>query len=125
MNSGIRGLLASWTTALLLLGLPGISACANNALTFSPDMLPSAILYQPYQATITITGEKTQVGYIGVSAGSLPDGLKIIDEAGNDAASISGTPTLLGTFSFTTNAWCLGTKHGQNSYQKYTIVVTR
>jgi hypothetical protein len=126
MKSEIRRFMLLWAMGMLLLSLPVISACGNNALTISPAELPDAQLYQPYQATVTITGEKTPVGGIGVGSGALPDGLKITYEEGNNTASISGDPTLLGTFSFTISASCKGTnKQGQSGQQKYVIVVTR
>jgi hypothetical protein len=127
MNSGIRRIFGFWALALALV-LPGLpeASCTNNSLTFSPAAFPSATLYQQYEATLNIAGEKTPVGYIGVSDGALPDGLKISYEPGSDSASISGTPTLLGTYSFTINAWCMGTNsRGQNTNKKYVIEVTR
>ena len=115
-----------WGAGLLLLSLPWISACANTAITFSPQELPSVILYQTYHATVTITGFKTPVGYIGISDGALPDGLTISYEQGTNVATISGDPTLLGNFVFTLNAWCMGTnKQGQSGYHKYEILVAK
>ena len=127
MNRGIRRFFGFWALVLALV-LPGLpeASCSNNPLTFTPAAFPSATLYQPYQATLTITGEKTPVGYIGISSGALPDGLKISYEQGSDSATVSGDPTLLGTFSFTINAWCMGTNsQGQNTSKKYVIEVSR
>ena len=118
--------LGLWGAGFVLLSLPWISACGNNAIMFSPEALPSVILYQTYRATVTITGYKTPSGYIGISDSALPDGLTLSYEAGTNVATISGDPTLLGNFVFTLKAWCMGTnKLGQSGYHIYEILVTR
>jgi hypothetical protein len=111
--------------SFLLMNICWVS-CSGNSLKFSPETLPGASLYQQYEATITISGQKTPVGYIGISAGVLPDGIKLTYEQGNDFATLSGDPTLLGTFSFTLNTWCEGTNRaGQSAQHSYEITVTR
>jgi hypothetical protein len=106
-----------------LLALP---ACSSSPLKFAPDALPGASLYQTYQATITISGNKTPVGSISVSAGALPDGINLTYEPGKSFATLSGDPTLLGTFSFTIKAWCEGTNRpGQSAEHAYSIAVER
>jgi hypothetical protein len=126
MNARILKFLKLSLPGLLLVPLLAISACSNSALTFSPETLPGATLYQPYQATISISGYKTPVGFIGIDSGSLPDGLRLVYEQGKNTATISGDPTLLGTFSFTMNTWCMGTnRQSQSGQHQYQITVTR
>ncbi len=125
MNAGIRKFLGLSLLALLQLSVLWLSACGNNPLTFAPDKLPQATSGQPFQTTITVSGNKTPVGYIGVSSGALPTGLTINYEKGNNTALISGTPMQKGTFIFTIDTWCMGTnKTGQSGHQDYELVVT-
>jgi hypothetical protein len=126
MRATRSGYLRLAVAALLLSAAAPLAACTGNPLIFSPETLPSATLYQHYEATITVTGEKTPVGHIGISAGALPDGIKLTYEQGHDFATLSGDPTLLGTFSFTLNAWCEGTNRpGQSAEHSYVIAVER
>ncbi len=100
------------------------SACGSNPLTFSPAQLPEAAAGQSYQVSITITGNKTPVGQIGVDSGTLPAGLNITYERGQSSALISGKPQSAGRFNFTIGAWCMGTnKAGQAGHIDYTLVV--
>jgi hypothetical protein len=126
MISGIRHSLAALAIAAVSLSLLAMPACSVSPLKFAPDALPGASLYQTYQATITISGNKTPVGSISVSAGALPDGIKLTYEQGKNFATLSGDPTLLGTFSFTVRTWCEGTNRpGQSGEHAYTIAVER
>jgi hypothetical protein len=126
MRSWVTKSLRLLIIAALSLSLLGLSACCGSPLKFSPETLYDATLYQTYQASITVSGNKTPVGFIGIGSGALPDGLKLIYEQGKNTATISGDPTLLGTFSFTVNAWCGSSDHqSQNSSRRYEITVTR
>lgn len=67
----------------------------------SPSSLPSGIIGQTYSQQITATcGEPTPAYTITLNSGSLPTGLTLSQVAGNPA-TISGTLTEAGTFTFT------------------------
>lgn len=101
-----------------------ISACESTLLTFSPAQLPEATAGQNYQVSITITGNKTPVGQIGVDNGTLPAGLNLTYERGQSSANISGKPQSAGKFNFSIGAWCMGTnKGGQTGHIDYILVV--
>jgi hypothetical protein len=100
------------------------TACGSNPLTFSPAQLPEAAVGQDYQVSITINGNNTPVGQIGVDSGTLPAGLNITYERGQSSALISGKPQSAGRFNFTISAWCMGTNQaGQAGHIDYTLVV--
>ena len=108
----------------LVLALSLLSCRPRPALTLLPHHLPDAESGQPYRATITVRGNETPVGGIGVAEGRLPAGLTMASERGDSAATISGTPTETGSFVFTVEAWCLGTnRSGQTGRQSDTLVV--
>jgi hypothetical protein len=100
------------------------SACGGNPLTFSPAQMPEAAAGQDYQVSITITGNKTPVGQIGMDSGTLPAGLNITYDRGQSSALISGKPQSPGRFNFTIGARCMGTNQaGQAGHIDYTLVV--
>jgi hypothetical protein len=116
-------MLAALVTFIIMAAL-SVSACGGNPLTFYPSQLPEAVNGQNYQVSITITGNKTPVGQIGVDSGTLPAGLNLSFERGQSSAVISGTPQSAGTYNFTIGAWCMGTnKAGQTGHMDYTLVV--
>ncbi len=100
------------------------SACGGSPLSFSPAQLPEAAVGQNYRVMITITGNKTPVGKIGMDSGTLPAGLNITYERGQSSAVISGTPQSSGKYNFTVGAWCMGTNRaGQAGHIDYTLIV--
>ncbi len=103
------------------------SACGGGVpLTFSPDTLYPAVLFQTYSITISVSGNITPVNHISISSGALPDGLKLYYQPGDNTAAIKGDPTLNGTFTFTVSARCEGTNRpGQSGSHTYKIDVTR
>jgi hypothetical protein len=113
-----------WALVLfILLAAMGVTACGGSPLTFSPAKLPEASAGQPYQDTVTISGNKTPVANIEAT-GNLPPPLRLTHEKGLNTALISGTPTAAGNFKFTVNAWCEGTNSpGQGSQEDYELVV--
>jgi hypothetical protein len=116
-------LLAALVTFIIMAAL-SVSACGGNPLTFYPAQLPEAVNGQNYQVSITVTGNKTPVGQIGVDSGTLPAGLNLSYERGQNSAVISGTSQSVSTYNFTIGAWCMGTnKGGQTGHKDYTLVV--
>jgi hypothetical protein len=96
----------------------------RGPLTFAPESLPDAKAGTAYEAQIRITQNITPVDDMTVSSGSLPAGLEFIKVDGEDAATIRGTPTESGSFTFTVDVWCFGTQvSGQTGQKEYTILV--
>lgn len=102
-----------------------LTACEGQPLVFSPSKLPDATVGQPYQASITIIGNKTPVGNIETNnTTGLPSGLKITYTKFENTASISGTPQVAGTFDFIVRAQCMGTNQpGQAGDMPYSLIV--
>jgi uncharacterized protein YhjY with autotransporter beta-barrel domain len=82
-----------------------------NTLTINPATLPPAPQGTPYRQTVTATGGATPYTY-SVSAGALPPGLSLDASTG----LISGTPTTIGTFTFTLFARDPNGNFGSRSY---------
>lgn len=96
----------------------------RQPLVFTPDQLPDARVGVPYEATIGISQNDTPVGSVSLSKGTLPPGLELVYKRAEDTAKITGVPTQAGKYTFTINAWCLGTNtSGQVGEKQYTIVV--
>jgi hypothetical protein len=96
----------------------------GGPLKFTPDTLPEAQVGTAYEAKIIISLNNTPVGDFSISEGTLPEGLEFTFLEGEDAATITGTPTEAGTFTFSVSAWCFGTQvSGQTGDKDYTIVV--
>lgn len=93
-------------------------------LELDPAELPAARLGVPYEARITVSGNVTPVYMVLVAEGNLPDGLNLEYVEHDVFATITGTPTRAGTFSFTISARCLGTSvSGQVGEMKYVLEV--
>lgn len=96
----------------------------GGPLKFTPDTLPEAQAGSAYEAKIVISLNNTPVGDFSISEGTLPEGLEFTFLEGEDAATITGTPTESGTFSFTVSAWCFGTQvSGQTGDKSYSLIV--
>jgi len=96
-----------------------------SPLSITPENLPDAQAGSPYDTTISITRNRTPVGGVSVSAGSLPDGLELLHMEGESSARISGTPLQSGTYTFTISVRCLGTNTaGQSAEKEFTIIVS-
>lgn len=96
----------------------------GKPLVISPGELPEAQALSPYEASLTVSQNRTPVGSISVSAGSLPPGLELTFVQGESGATISGIPLEPGTYAFTISAWCYGTNiSGQSIEQQMSIVV--
>jgi len=85
-------------------------------ITLSPTSLPNATYETAYSATITASGGTTPYTYSATSTGSLPAGLTLIT-----SGTISGTPTVTGSFSFTIKAT---DSNDLNGTQNYTLIVS-
>ncbi len=99
-------------------------ACTDDALTFAPDTLSPAMVGQPYEARLTISGNRTPVGSMSLESGALPPGLALDYAQIQSFATISGTPRQAGMFRFTIAAWCMGTNQpGQTGRRDYELTV--
>lgn len=89
-----------------------VNPLACPIVTVLPATLPSPGLGFPYSQTISATGGAAPYTF-SVTAGALPPGLAL-SPLGPDTATLSGTPTATGTFSFTITAidanGCPGTR---------------
>jgi hypothetical protein len=115
----VGGLLLS---CCFLLG--GCDRLWGPELRFSPTDLSPAEVGQPYQAILTVYDNDTPVSNLWIESGSLPPGLTLTFREGEDAATISGTPEVTGTFAFVVKAMCLGTNvNGDVGEHAYALVV--
>lgn len=73
-----------------------VSAVPVVPVTVAPPTLPGGTVGTPYTPTITATGGTAPYSY-GVASGALPPGLTLNPNTG----AIAGTPTSVGTFTFT------------------------
>ena len=78
------------------------SILINGPVTLTPATLPAGSTSAPYDHTVGVSGG-TGPFTLAVTAGSVPTGVTFTDN-GNGTASLSGTPTVLDTFSFTITA---------------------
>lgn len=96
----------------------------GGPLKFTPDTLPGAQVGTAYDAEIRISLNNTPVGDFFISDGELPDGLEFTFLEGEDAATIVGTPSQTGIYTFTVTVWCFGTQvSGQTGEKTYSLIV--
>ncbi len=86
------------TDAKSLTGSKTLSINIRGAVSITPPTLPGGTVGTPYLATLTATGGVLPYTW-SVSSGSLPAGLTLTTNA-DSTATISGTPTTLGTSTF-------------------------
>lgn len=90
-----------------------IDTCTSSVvcpvITLNPVTLPSGVVGIPYSRTITASGATASSTFI-VTDGALPNGLTLNPVTG----VLSGTPTTVGTFTFTisatSSAFCIGSR---------------
>jgi hypothetical protein len=92
-----------------------VAVCAScSIITVLPATLPAGALGQPYTQTLSASGGSAPYTF-SISSGSLPPGLLL-----SAAGLVSGTPTSVGSFTFTVQAsdanGCIGAR-------TYTIVI--
>ncbi|NWJ97560.1 MAG: putative Ig domain-containing protein, partial [Chloroflexi bacterium] len=94
---------------LIVMAIPG----TNGTITLTPVTLPGGIVNQGYSQNVTATGGTAPYTYT-VATGALPTGLTL------NNGTISGTPTVAGTFNFTITAT---DSNGGVGSQAYTITI--
>jgi len=87
------------TDAKSLTGTRSLSINIRGAVSITPPSLPGGQVTLPYSANLSATGGVLPYTW-SVSSGTLPAGLALTGNSDN-TATISGTPTLLGTSTFT------------------------
>jgi photosystem II stability/assembly factor-like uncharacterized protein len=86
-----------------------------TTISLAPETLPNGIINTSYNQTITASGAAGPFSFT-VTSGEVPTGLSL-----STSGTLSGTPTVNGTFNFTvsaTNGTCSGTR-------SYTLVIDR
>jgi hypothetical protein len=80
-----------------------INAATCPTLTIVPATLPNAVVGVPYSQPITASGSTPDL-YTYTVTGSLPPGLALTPVTATKTATLSGTPTTPGIYSFTITA---------------------
>ena len=119
-------LLASLFCAVALSMGSNCGAGAGAGFSITNGSVPDATQCQPYTVTLNVTSVGNQTGPIQwSSSGNLPPGLTLSSN-GNRAeagATISGTPTTPGTYTFTISAEVDANNKTENTSKTFTIVV--
>ncbi|WP_031499129.1 putative Ig domain-containing protein [Bryobacter aggregatus] len=87
-----------------------INVTSGSSLTITTQSLPSAVLNQPYNATISAAGGSPSYTFY-VTAGALPNGLVL-----SSNGVISGIPNSSGTFQFTVLAFDSQSRQAQATF---------
>ena len=96
-----------------------VSPAVCPAILLSPATLPAGISGTPYSQTLLASGGTSPYTF-SVTAGSLPPGLSLTS-SGAASATISGTPSSSGSFTFTITAT---DALGCNVARVYTVTIT-
>lgn len=119
-------LLASLFCAVALSMGSNCGAGTGAGFSITNGSVPDATQCQPYTVTLNVTSVGNQTGPISwSSSGNLPPGLTLSSN-GNRAgagATISGTPTTPGTYTFTISAEVDAGNKAENTSKTFTIVV--
>ena len=95
-------------------GTQNLTVAAAPAITFGSTNLADGAMTVAYTGTVAATGGAGTLTHT-VSAGALPDGLQV-----STSGAISGTPTKVGTFSFTAKA---ADAYGDSATQVYSLKI--
>jgi large repetitive protein len=105
-NQPLRGLgrlrlalLALGAAALFLVALPAVASAQILSVSCTPATGPT-VVGQIYSATCTASGGIAPYSW-DISSGALPSGLSIVPSGDTTQATISGTPTNDGSYSYT------------------------
>lgn len=82
--------------------------------------LPNGLVKHPYSSTVNAIGGTKPYAW-SVSAGTLPTGLTLISST-QTSATLGGTPTVAGTYTFTIQAIA---RTGGTGTQSYTVTITQ
>lgn len=100
--------LLAYLPALVLLLSFFVLSCSDDdgsrpvvTLAFTPSTMPSAFKDAPYSQVIGVSGGTAPYA-LSISQGALPPG--VTSDPSTDSIAIAGTPTTLGTYSFTVRA---------------------
>ena len=97
-----------------------IPILCNAAVTITPATLPSGYIQHPYSQALTATGGSKPYAW-SISAGTLPTGLTLLSGS-QPNATLSGTPTVAGVYTFTVQA--VATSGGTGT-TAYTVTITQ
>jgi hypothetical protein len=96
-----------------------LSLVIDPAFTMATNALPNGTAGTPYSANILVSGGDADYGYSYNVVGTLPPGLNVslgTITSSNELFLISGTPTNIGTFSFTFQAYDLNFDEVQGNF---------
>lgn len=113
-------------TLLLLLPLSLLLADCRCAfpLKLKPQYMEPGQVDEYYRWVVLVDGNRTPVGGIHLKSGKLPPGLELRHKPDANSATVQGTPTTTGTYSFVLRAWCHGTNlAGQTTERRYSLTV--
>jgi len=111
----------AFSRIFLSVGLPIFilsSLLAGCFLRLDPDEPVIAHRGKPYSQVFKVENADTPVGGIEVVKGALPAGLKIEPQGDHRTFTISGTPTVSGTFHATLYIWCYGTNFAGSTLEE-------
>ena len=96
----------------------------TTPLKIEPESLPNAQMGAAYEVEILVSDNVTPISSVIISNGELPAGLELVFVNDEGGITISGTPEVTGTYTFTVFVSCFGTMvAGQTGSVEYTLIV--